>query len=272
MSYYLKERRLRLEMKIEISNENAILQSLNQIDQTIEVVYKEKQRAVDALEATSLVLERELYINEKENRIVLVPKKKYVTAKYEVLPDLSRKVPVIIADFEDSEKFYELAHGTNSPFVILEDRFSGRRRSVVLEHIERIETDFRGVYLKHAGREFDINTKGIDHPINELSLSDLVFKKLLSSADEEYYLENIKHATDDKEILSARSLTKLDQLGLPFSKTELESFIDKRNKVMHFRVLTTKDVFKILRVLEKLHKYNFSSLVKEIAAMRAKHN
>ncbi len=259
-------------MKVLSTKDNHLLLSITTIDQRIQLSYKNKRVLLDALNKVDIELVDEPIFSE--NKIVFItPARNDFFTKIKIDPVGKYTEDLTIPDFKDSDRFYNLAKGKNAPFLILDDKFSLSRGNVMSKYLERVESNFRSVYRENTKEKFDLDaTKGIDHPINLTSLSDIVFKKLLSPAEDWYYLKQTKLATTDEEYLKARNLTLIDQVDLPFTKNELEKFVDARNAVMHFRVLTKNDAVMIANTAEKIEIYEWTRLLRDLLKNRSAKN
>ena len=227
-------------------------------------MYKEENRAVHELNKLNLTLLTDIAIDRTKKTITIAPEYKSIGIEYKVDMNGTHKLEATIPDFDNSHELYELTRGKKSPFIILEDKYSSKRGAVMIEFLETIETDLRSIYLSESGREFDINVKGSNHPISETSLSVIIFDLLLSPAEDWFFIKKIKEAHEDDEIASARKLTLIDQLDLPYTKDELEGFVEARNSVMHFKVVTVEDTGKIINILEKMHGYQYNRILRKI--------
>lgn len=255
-------------MKVLYTEKNHLLLAITTMNQRIQLIYKNKGKLLDALNSVDIELVDEPTFSENKVMFITPARNDFFT-KIKIDPVGKHTEDLTIPDFKDSDRFYNLAKGKNAPFLILDDKFSLMRGNVMSKYLERVESNFRSVYRENAKEIFDLdNTKGIDHPVNLISLSDIVFKKLLSPAEDWYYLQQTKLATIDEEYLNARNLTLIDQVDLPFTKNELEKFVDSRNAVMHFRVLTKNDAVMIAKTAEKIQIYKWSRLLRDLLKNR----
>ncbi len=249
-------------MKI-IDSKPDILLSLKLLDSYIEVQYKNRRKFLASLNSIDIVLEKVPVFDETQKVATLHPVLEFREIKYTLYPDSDPDWSVSIrpADFHASDDFYNLAKGVNAPFKIIRDKFSIKRGISVMQYLGEIEIGLREAYLQHTNEQYSKASKERDHPINSLTLSDMVFKELLSKSSNEFYLQKIKEATSNEDYLSARSLSRIDELGIPLTRDEFERLISARNAVMHFKVVTLDDVDNIISTVQKLHHYRYGRLI-----------
>ncbi len=174
------------------------------------------------------------------------------------------KESVSILDFESSDEFYDYFRSdkSGSPKIVSDD-FSVERAKAMYGFIARIELGLRSSIeeqsdIKLLPKNFRRNLP--DNKIAQIDLTEYLEKILLEKASDEFYLKYALGAESHDALIAARHMTIIQEKQLPFSEKEFRHFINIRNAVMHFRVVTYKDCLDLLGFYGKFEQYSLSKL------------
>lgn len=240
-----------------------IVISLTMHERRIELVYKEKSRLLEALDELDIEVDVDVIFDKKNMIASIHPIRSDQTITYKFHENLDSDIPVVVPDFKNSEALYKMARPKNAPFKILKDGYSIKRGQEMMVFLGDVETNLRYEYLSYDIKKFSDFSVGSNCAINSLSLSDILVKELLSMSSDEYYISKINEATNIREYISARHLTKLNELGINLTDQDVRRFIDSRNSIMHFKVVTMKDCKNIISTMQVIQHHKFIKLMQE---------
>lgn len=244
---------------------------------SISICFENLEKLNTQLDALDIEIYAEPYIEGNVLSFSPTASSKELTYYISRLPgtDESRWNPkqVFIADFPNSESFYNLFRGEKKTFKILTDDYSYKRAQVLYEYVADLEKTMRNWYARSYGGD-QINPKNKmhklpDHLIAQLDILEFFQHVLFSPSSDDYFLENIKKASTSAALLSIRKATKSDEMKLPFSEEEYRKFAHIRNAVMHFKVITINDASFCLDFVSKFQAAHLSSIFMEVLKRRA---
>ncbi len=248
--------------------QNIVERMFTKYHYSIRIICDNPAGFVKELEAIDdLTLFEKPYCYKNSNEVIVYPRPLNVKLRYYYLriPGKSKNEwkynDIVFEDFKGSKSFYAVFTKKKGA-KILSDEYSNRRAKLLYEKVGALEQTLRTWYYDLYGLEKidkgDKRTKDADHPIAQLELGKFFYSYLSEPPSDDFFLAKYGDARSEREVLQLKALTRFDEMFHDISKGEFSKFINIRNAIMHFKVLTISDA---LFTIDFISRFNTENLV-----------